>query len=150
MNVPNLNTIFIQWLDNFRISSNSAVLKFPSVAQWKRIWLVSRRTQVRSLALLSGLRIWCCCDLWCRPAATAPIRPLAWELLYAMGAALKRKNNNLKIIWKDRCRKHFFGSFRRFTIVFRVSPSFHTFPLLSFRDCSSQEPCEVEKLDLRY
>ena len=25
--------------------------------------------------------------LWCRPAATAPIRPLAWEPLYAMGAA---------------------------------------------------------------
>ena len=28
--------------------------------------------------------------LWCRPAATAPIRPLAWELPYAMGAALKK------------------------------------------------------------
>jgi len=25
--------------------------------------------------------------LWCRPAATAPIRPLAWELPYAVGAA---------------------------------------------------------------
>ena len=29
--------------------------------------------------------------LWCRPAAAALIRPLAWELLYATGAALKRK-----------------------------------------------------------
>ena len=27
--------------------------------------------------------------LWCRPAATASIRPLAWELPYAAGAALK-------------------------------------------------------------
>ena len=27
--------------------------------------------------------------LWCRPAATAPIRPLAWEPPYAMGMALK-------------------------------------------------------------
>ena len=27
--------------------------------------------------------------LWCRPAAVAPIRPLAWEPPYAMGAALK-------------------------------------------------------------
>ena len=27
--------------------------------------------------------------LWCRPAATAPFRPLAWEPPYAMGAALK-------------------------------------------------------------
>ena len=31
--------------------------------------------------------------LWlrCRPAAVAPIRPLAWELLYAAGVALKKK-----------------------------------------------------------
>ena len=29
--------------------------------------------------------------LWCRPAATAPIRPLAWVLPYAVGEALKRR-----------------------------------------------------------
>ena len=29
--------------------------------------------------------------LWCRTAAAAPIRPLAWEPLYARGAALKRQ-----------------------------------------------------------
>ena len=29
--------------------------------------------------------------LWHRPAARAPIRPLAWESLYAVGAALKSK-----------------------------------------------------------
>ena len=29
--------------------------------------------------------------LWCRPAAAAPIRPLVWELPYAMGVALKVK-----------------------------------------------------------
>ena len=29
--------------------------------------------------------------LWWRPAAAAPIRPLAWELPYASGAALKRQ-----------------------------------------------------------
>ena len=39
--------------------------------------------------------------LWCRPAATAPIGPLAWEPPYATGAtqeiAKKRKNfgNNI-------------------------------------------------------
>ena len=71
--------------------------------------------QVQSLALLSGLRIRHCCELWCRsqtwlgshiavavlcavaphhrPAATAPIQPLARELLYAEGAALKRQKN---------------------------------------------------------
>ena len=29
--------------------------------------------------------------LWCRPAATAPIRPLTWEPPYASSAALKSK-----------------------------------------------------------
>ena len=47
--------------------------------------------QVQVLALPSGLRIQCCHELWCRPTAVAPIRPLAWELPYAVGAALKRK-----------------------------------------------------------
>ena len=32
--------------------------------------------------------------LWCRPAAAAPIRPLAWDRLYATGAALKRKKKD--------------------------------------------------------
>ena len=34
--------------------------------------------------------------LWCRPAAAAPIRPLAWEPPYAMGAALKRQKTKKK------------------------------------------------------
>ena len=29
--------------------------------------------------------------LWHRPAARAPIRPLAWELPYALGTALKEQ-----------------------------------------------------------
>ena len=29
--------------------------------------------------------------LWCRPAAAAPIQPLAWELPYAIGVTLKSK-----------------------------------------------------------
>ena len=29
--------------------------------------------------------------LWCRLAAVAPIRPLAWEPLYVAAAALKKK-----------------------------------------------------------
>ena len=40
--------------------------------------------------------------LWCRPAATAPIQPLAWEPPYAVGSALKRQNNNNKF----RCVQH--------------------------------------------
>ena len=65
------------------------------------------RMQVPYLASLSGLRIRCCSELWyigrrrgsdmvllwlwCRPAATAQIWPLAWELPHATGAALKTK-----------------------------------------------------------
>ena len=32
--------------------------------------------------------------LWCRPAAVALIRPLAWELPYTSGAALKKNSDN--------------------------------------------------------
>ena len=34
--------------------------------------------------------------LWCRPAATALIQPLAWEPPYAVGAALKKKKKKKK------------------------------------------------------
>ena len=34
--------------------------------------------------------------LWCGPAATALIHPLAWELPYAVGAALKRRGEKKK------------------------------------------------------
>ena len=39
--------------------------------------------------------------LWHRLATVAPIRPLAWELPYAMGVARKRqkKKKEIKIIW---------------------------------------------------
>ena len=58
------------------------------------------RMRVRSLALLSGLRIQRCgvgrrhgldpelLWLWCRLATVALIRPLAWELPYAPGVPL--------------------------------------------------------------
>ena len=42
----------------------------------------------------------CCGSLWCRPVATAPIRPLAWEPPYAMGTVLekaKRKKKKKKL-----------------------------------------------------
>ena len=73
------------------------------------------RLRVQSLASLSGLGIRVSCGvghkhgsdpallwLWCRLAATAPIRPLAWEPPYAAGAALekdkKEKNNNRDLL----------------------------------------------------
>ena len=44
--------------------------------------------------------------LWCRPAAIAPIRPLAWESQYAVGAALekakkKKSEKNLKPVYQE-------------------------------------------------
>ena len=41
--------------------------------------------------------------LWCRPAAVAPIRPLAWEPPYAMGVALKGKKTK-KIRLKNKIK----------------------------------------------
>ena len=38
--------------------------------------------------------------LWCRPAAVAPIRPLAWEPQYAMSVALKRLKKK-KVYWAN-------------------------------------------------
>ena len=57
------------------------------------------RLQVQSLASLLGLRIGHCSDyaLSLRPAAVAPIRPLAWEPPYAAGAALKRQKKKVKV-----------------------------------------------------
>ena len=72
----------------------------PVVAQQKQILLGTMRLQVRSLASLSGLRIWRCRELWCRPAAVAQIQPLAWEPPYAMAVALKsKKKKNQKTKW---------------------------------------------------
>ena len=34
--------------------------------------------------------------LWCRLTAVAPLRPLAWELPYAQGWAIKRKKQTNK------------------------------------------------------
>ena len=35
--------------------------------------------------------------LWCKPAAVAPIQPLAWEPPYATGVALKNQKNKTHI-----------------------------------------------------
>ena len=71
------------------------------MAQWKQTQLLFMRMQVRSLALLSRLKIWRSCELWGRLAATAPIQPLAWELPYAAGVALKRKKKRRNLHFKD-------------------------------------------------
>ena len=66
------------------------------MVQWKPIQLGTMMLWVRSLASFSGLRMWHCHELWCRPAAVVPIRPLAWEPPYVRGVALKRKGKKKK------------------------------------------------------
>ena len=46
----------------FLILCNKGV---PIVVQQKLIQLVSMRTRVQSLPLLSGSGIWRCCEMWC-------------------------------------------------------------------------------------
>ena len=47
-------------------SLNLLYSRVRAVAQWKRIRLGTTRLQVPSLALLNGLRIRHCLELWCR------------------------------------------------------------------------------------
>ena len=77
----------------------------PMVVQRKRIRLVSMRMRVRSLALLSGLGIQYCCELWYRSQMQLgrilqqlqlQFQPLAWKLPYAVGAALKKQKKKKK------------------------------------------------------
>ena len=61
----------------------------PGLTQW---------VKGSGIALSCGIGCRCSSDLallclWCRPVATALIRPLAWEPPYATGAALKRQKN---------------------------------------------------------
>ena len=44
--------------------------------------------------------------LWCRPAATAVIRPLVWEPPYAAGVALKRQKDQKKKNKKTKKQKN--------------------------------------------
>ena len=59
----------------------------PGLAQWVKDLELSVSYGVGHRCSSDLALLW----LWCRPVAVAPIRPLAWELPYAAGAALQKK-----------------------------------------------------------
>ena len=85
--------------------------------------------------------------LWRRPAATAPIGPLAWEPLYAAGAALemaKRQKDKKKK--KKKSKEQFSGATERNHAIHlnphschHVIPLCHEISIISFTNLKSNE-----------
>ena len=62
-------------------------------------WVMNPTSIHEDVGLIPGLAHWVkelvLLWLWCRPAAAAPIGPLAWERPYATGTFLKSKKKRL-------------------------------------------------------
>ena len=57
------------YFHSYRDTRGEYMLEYLGVLSWRssyRIWLGTMKFWVRTLALLSGLGIWCCPELWCR------------------------------------------------------------------------------------
>ena len=85
-----------QWLTNLT-RNHEVVGLIPGLAQWvKGSGVAVRSSGVGHRCGLDASLLW----LWCRPAATAPIRSVAWEPPYAEGAALEKNKRQ-----KDKKKK---------------------------------------------
>ena len=72
----------------------------PGLPQWFND-LALPQVQHRWQMWLDPVLLW----LWCRLAAAAPNQPLAWELPYATGAAVKKQNKQTKNKKTPKCQK---------------------------------------------
>ena len=106
-------------------------------------WLTNPTRNYEVAGSIPGLaqrdKIRHCHELWCRrsldpmllwlwlwPAATAPIRPLAWELTYAEGAALEKAKRQKKNKNKHELTGQSMVScyYRLFLFIFYILSSF--------------------------
>ena len=80
-----------QWLTN-PTRNHEVVGLIPGHVQWVKDLSIAVSCGVGRRLGLDPALLW----LWCRPAATAPIRSLAWDPPYAVGAVLKNKTKQNK------------------------------------------------------
>ena len=91
--------VVAQWSTNPK-RNHEVAGSIPDLAQWVKGSSVAVSCGVGCRRGLDPVLLW----LWCRPAAPAPIRPIAWDPQYAVGAALEKAKRQKK-------KKNFFEKF---------------------------------------
>ena len=90
----NEKTEFPSWRSGNEFRNHGVSRSIPSLAQWIKDPALSLSCGVGCRLDLDLVLLWL--SLWRRPAATAPIGPLAWDPPYAASAALKKDKRQKK------------------------------------------------------